>query len=217
MKIRLIILVTMLILISQFATAQEITNEVTQDYQTRTAFSLRVKPYKNFKLYISPEMRFSESFSVDKAFLETELVYNPIKYLYFGGNYRFVINPREVNDTEYLHRFGLSTSFKKDFKRFTPTVKFAYTNYADDNTYDNFFRYKAGLKYNIPNCKLTPSIGVQAFHQLSENEIYKMRYKLGLDYKLFKNNYLGVSYKLDYYMQEYTNKHIFCLTYKIKL
>lgn len=206
-----------IILFSHQINGQEIENEVEQDFQSRTAFLLRVKPFENFKLYISPEMRFSESFSVDRAFLETELVYNPIKNLSFGANYRFVINPREFNVTEYLNRFGLSTGFKKEFNDFTPSVKLSYTNYADDDSFGKFFRYKAGLKYDIPYCKLTPSIGAQMFHQINGNEIYKMRYNVGLDYKLFKNNYIGLSYKLDYYMQEYLNKHIFSLTYKIKL
>jgi len=48
---------------------------------------------------------------------------------------------------------------------------------------DNFLRYKAALGYDIKSCKLTPTISAELFHQLADNEMYKVRYKLAVDYK----------------------------------
>jgi len=81
---------------------------------------------------------------------------------------------------------------------------------------DNFLRYKAALGYDIKSCKLTPTISAELFHQLADNEMYKVRYKLAVDYKIFKNNYVGASYRLDYYLKKYENNHIFSIGYKLK-
>lgn len=195
--------------------------DVENDIRYRTSFQLKLKPAKKLKLSFTPELRFGEDFSLSSYLVESELVYKPLKYLYLGANYRFTINPRDSKETEYLHRFGLSATVKKKIDRFTPALRVSYTNYADDDSDDdsdnNFMKYKLSLNYNIKKCKLTPSVGAELFQQLGSSGIYKMRYKAGLDYKLFKNNYLSINYKLDYYIKEYKNKHIISLGYKLKL
>ena len=204
----------LIILFAGFSiSAQEVENE----FEYRTSVKLSYKPIKKLKINFVPEVRFKDNFSVDRYLLETKLVYKPLKFLSLSGGYRFIVNPRTEKDTEYLHRYEFSTTFKKDFDRFEPAIRIRYTNYADDDADDNFLRYKAALGYNIKDCKLTPTISAELFHQLSTSDVYKMRYKLGLEYKLFKKNYLGASYRFDYYLQENKNKHIFSIGYKLKL
>lgn len=216
LKIPLLLLV-LLLLSNTKLDAQEIEN----DFQYRSSFQLSLKPAKKLKLSFTPELRFNDEFSLSSYLIESELTYKPLKYLYLGGNYRFTINPRDSKETEYNHRFGLSATVKKKFDRFTPALRVFYTNYADDDSEDNsdnnFMRYKLSLNYNIKKCKLTPTIGAELIQQLENNEIYKMRYSANLNYKLFKNNYLSLNYKLDYYIKEYRNKHIISLSYKLKL
>ncbi len=193
--------------------AQEVTNE----QQTRTEFELVFKPFKKTKLSFIPQLRFDEDFSLDKYLVETELEYNAFKFLEFGATYRFEVNPRDTKSTEYQHRFSLDATAKNDFNRFEAAFRLRYSNYADDDITDNeFLRYKASLKYDIKKCKLTPMMAVEAFQQLDDGKLYKMRYTVGADYKLFKKNYIGLSYKFDYYKNEYKNKHIISLGYKIK-
>ena len=194
-----------------------IAQEVENEFEYRTSVKLSYKPIKKLKINFVPEVRFKDNFSVDRYLLETELVYKPLKFLYLSGGYRFVINPRTENDTEYLHRYEFSTTFKKKFDRFEPALRIRYTNYADDDADDNFLRYKAALGYNIKDCKLTPTLSAELFQQLSTSDMYKMRYKLGLEYKLFKKNYINASYRFDYYLQKDKNKHIFSIGYKLKL
>ena len=57
---------------------------------------------------------------------------------------------------------------------------------------------------------------LKEFQHVDGGGLYKMRYSTGVNYKLFKNNYLGINYKFDYYNTEYLNKHIISLGYKIK-
>lgn len=209
-KIYLIIIC--LLIIGTQLSAQDVEN----DFEYRTSVKLSFKPIKKLKIKFSPEIRFKDDFSVDRYLLETELVYKPLKILYLSGGYRFVVNPRNEKDTEYLHRYEFGAALKKDFDRFQPQLRLRYTNYADDDAEDQFLRYKAALGYNIKDCKLTPTLSAELFQQLSDNSMYKMRYKLGLDYKLLKKNYITASYRFDYYLQEDKNNHIFSLGYKIK-
>ena len=190
------------------------------DFQSRYDFNLQWKPIKKLKINFSPELRLDENFSVSKYLLETKVSYKIVKHFYIGGDYRFIINPRDEKDTELAQRFGLSFTYKNKIKEFTPEFRLAYTNYSDD-IYDkekvNFLRYKLSLEYDIPKNKFTPSIAAELYHQIDEGQLYKMRYKVQVDYKLFKHNFISAYYKLDYYLHEYKNKHIFGISYKLKL
>ncbi len=192
--------------------------EVNNEFQSRTEMELVFKPIKKFKLTLMPQFRFDENFSLDKYLLETGVEYKALKYLELGATYRFVVNPRNTKSTEYHHRYAFDATTKREFKRFETAFRLRYSNYADDEIDDKeFIRYKIKLNYNIKKCKLTPLMAVEAFQQLNDGKLYKMRYTLGADYKLFKNNFLSVSYKFDYYKNEYKNRHIISLGYKIKI
>ncbi len=208
--------ILMLLFSGQLVRSQEVDNSVENEFEYRTYFKSTIKLAKNFKLNVVPEVRLKDDFSIDRYLLETELKYKPIKYLTIGGGYRFIINPRTTKSTEYLHRYEFSATLKKKFNDFKPALKVSYTNYADDDADDNFLRYKALVEYDIPKCKFTPVVGAELFHQLSSGDMYKVRYGVGVDYKLFKKNFLEVSYKLDYYLQKYKNKHIISIGYKLK-
>lgn len=189
------------------------------EFQGRTSAEIIFKPIKKLSLNFSPEFRFDEDFSIDNYHFQLQADYKFSKLFKAGVRYRFVVNPKDVKDTEYASRYGLFLKFKKKFNDFTPYVRLSYTNDADEDIEterSNYMRYKAGMKYNIPKCKINPFIGLEAFQQLSGDGLYKMRYFAGAEYKLFKNNYIQAQYKFDYYRTSYTNKHIVSLTYKFK-
>jgi len=189
---------------------------VTNEFQTRTEVKLSFEPLDKLTLSLNPEVRWDESFSVGKYMLESGLSYKPVKGLTLGGSYRFIINPRTTKATEYLHRFALFTTYKKKIERFEPSLRVKYTNYTEDLSLGEFLRYRAKLEYDIKGSKITPVLSAEAFHYLAGNQIYKMRYAIGAEYKLNKKSSLGIGYMLDYYMQDYRNKHIITLGYKYK-
>lgn len=209
-----IAIVLVFFMATRVAMAQAVTNEL----EYRSDLDLSYKLNKKLKVSFVPEIRFDDSFDPDKYLFEGGLTYKPVKFLSLEGTYRYTINPRTGKDTEYSNQFGLSAKAEKELGRFDAGLKIRYTNDADDGASDDeFFRYKLSLSYNIPKCKLTPEIAMEAFQQLgNDGGLYKMRFSAGADYKLFKNNYLGLSYKFDYYHTEYLNKHIVGLGYKIK-
>ena len=212
-KLKQIAFLLIILLLNFKANAQEVEN----NFQTRTSVEFSFKPIKNFKLNFTPELRFDENISLDKFLFEGEAVYKPIESFSFDASYRLGGNLRDHKDTEYFNRFAISATASKVFNRFEPSLRLRYSNDADDDiNNDQFLRYKVSLNYNIKNSKITPSIGIEAFQKLAEGGLYKMRYSAGLDYKLFKNNYIGLDYKFDYFQKEYKNNHIVSIGYKLK-
>lgn len=210
--IHMLLPLILLTLISQYLGAQTVEN----DFQSRTELKLSYEPIDKIRLSVTPEVRLDESFKMDKFLLESGVQYKPVKVFSIGGSYRFIANTRNTKSTEYLHRFALDATYSKKIERWKPSFRLRYTNYTEDDANSDFLRYKAKVEYNIKNFKLSPVVGVEAFHELSDNEFYKMRYTLGFDYKLNKQNAISVGYKLDYYLQEYLNKHIVYVGYKFK-
>lgn len=192
------------------------TQEVENDFQTRTEVKLSVKPLKNLEFSLTPMLRFNDNLVFDQYLLEGELVYKPVKNFSFGAAYRYIGNQTNKNGMENYGRYTFFAEAEKKWDRFKPSVKLSYTNYADDDANDTYLRYKTGLEYNIPKSKLTPEISVEAFHDLTNSNFHKIRYSAGLNYKLFKNNSISLGYKYDYYLQDFRNKHIAGIGYKIK-
>ncbi|NPD83936.1 DUF2490 domain-containing protein [Lentimicrobium sp. L6] len=189
------------------------------EFQGRTSAEIIFKPIKKLSLSFSPELRFDEDFSIDNYHFQLQADYKFSKVFKAGVRYRFVVNPRDVKDTEYASRYGVFLKFKKEFNDFSPFLRLSYTNDADEDfktERSNYLRYKIGVQYDIPKCKITPAIGLEAFQELSGDGLYKMRYFAGADYKINKKNSIGLDYKFDYYRTSYYNKHIVNLTYKFK-
>ncbi|NJO92701.1 MAG: DUF2490 domain-containing protein [Chloroflexia bacterium] len=201
-----------ILVIATMVNAQEVEN----NFQTRFSASAIFEPVHNLKFEFTPELRFNENFILDKSVVETALEYELLKFLSFGASYRFTANKRETKETEYLHRYTLNTTVKKKINRFTPSLRILYANYSDEDDYKEILRFKGKVKYNIPKNKLTPFFAVEAFQSLNINDLYKMRYSIGFDYKIFKRSSISIDYMLDYYLNEYRNKHIFSLGYHIK-
>lgn len=204
-----------LLIVAESSQAQE--QQVVNELQSRILLDVSFKPLKKVKITISPDFRFDGDFSLDQYLFEGEIEYKALKVISMGARYGFITNLRKEKDTEYFNRYAFLVKAKKEFGRFEPSLRLMYSNYADDEVQDKkFLRYKAGIKYDIPNCKITPYVAVQPFQDLDEGGLYKTRYAIGADYKLFKKNYLGISYKFDYYNIEYRNRHIVSLGYTIK-
>ncbi|WP_319481364.1 DUF2490 domain-containing protein [uncultured Draconibacterium sp.] len=215
MKTRLIL--TIVFVISILATQRTFAQETENEFQTRTKLDMSFKPVKKVKFTITPELRFEDDFSLDKYLLEGILEYKASKLFTLGASYGLVGNVRDEKDTEYFSRYAFSATAQKEFGRFESSLRLMYSNYADDDVDDkNFLRYRAKVKYDIPDCKITPFVAVQLFQDLDNGGLHKTRYSVGADYKLFKKNYIGIDYKFDYYNTEYLNKHIISLGYKIK-
>jgi len=188
--------------------------EVENEYQLRTEVKLSYNPLDKVQISFAPEIRWGQQTTVDRFHVETGVKYKPIKLISLAAYYRYISNPRAGETTEILHRYAFDAVFKKDIQRFKPSIRLRYTNYTEENSTSDFLRLKAKVKYNIRDCKLSPFASAEGFRDLTEAEYYKVRYAIGGEYKINKKHSINAAYKLDYYLQEYTNKHIFQLGYK---
>ncbi|MFA6618203.1 MAG: DUF2490 domain-containing protein [Candidatus Neomarinimicrobiota bacterium] len=187
----------------------------TNKTEYRVEGSLRVSLFKNVKFYLIPELRFNNN-GLDESLTEAELKYSPLKNLDLGLSYRLTMDHKSNKPTEYIHRYSVFSAFEHEIGRFLPSLKIMFSNYNGDNNLLNLLRYKANLEYDIPKLKVDPFLSAELFHQLENSTIYKIRYGLGADWRFIKDQSIGLSYKLDNYLNENKIKHIITLDYSYK-
>jgi len=185
------------------------------DLELRPSVTLRFSPIKKVKLYITPELRF-DYFTLDKFLLESKIKYSPLKYLDVGAAYKLVLNRRNDDPLEIIHRVDVFAEGEYKIERFTPSFRLMYANYDEDEGVSHFLRYKIKLDYNIRKSKVDPYIAAELYHQLTDGTIYKMRYTLGADWRFAKKMSLELAYKLDDYINDTKLKHIVALAYTYK-
>ncbi len=222
MKIMIMKNIRLLILLSVILVAVGMGNlinaqTVEKEWQTRMAFKTSVELMDDLTLGISPELRFDNDSKLDKYLLEGELEYELLKRFSAGVGYRFLANKKNSGDTDYLHRYKFFASYEAKIKRWKPGFKLSYADYSDDEEEDSeYLRPKFSLAYNIRKSKITPKVGVEYFYQIPASQWYKVRYGVSLNYKLMKKNYINLGYKFDYYLNDYLNRNIIEISYKLK-
>ncbi|MBT3244637.1 MAG: DUF2490 domain-containing protein [Bacteroidetes bacterium] len=197
------------------------TEAQTNNFYTWTEFNIQKKIAKGFTLSLSPEIRFHNDFSVDEVFAELGLQYRLVKYLKIAANYRLTNNIKSDGSSSIKHRFAFDAKSGLDPGRMSIQFRIRYTNYSDfdwENT-DNavHLRYRIKASYDIKNIKLTPFVSAEFFQDIDNKGNNKLRLSTGLDYKLFKNNYLGISYKTHQYLAKDNRNNIISVNYKITL
>ncbi len=199
--------------------------EVLYKYQVGAEFQIKLA--KGLELELSPELRYNDGY--DKMHLNGGVSYKTLGCLYLGASYRLILDRVESSsysysvwgtssyETESSHRYAFDVTYKDKMGDFTPSFRAQYTTYGEDGeSGDHYFRYKAKVDYNIPKCKFTPFISVEAFQELDDNMFDRMRYSTGFSYKLSKSKSLSFDYKFDYYLLEYKNANVFSIGYKVK-
>ncbi len=180
-------------------------------YKYRFNANIQVKLVKGLKLNVEPELRLNDGYEM--FLINGRLKHKTFNCIYWGATYRFAMD----YESEIYHRYAFDVTYKDDFGRFTPSFKLRYNNYADENNDDKgYLRYRAKVEYDINNCKLTPFLAIEAYHQVAESQLHKMRYATGVEFKLNKNSSISLDYKFDMFMKKYKNTNIFSLGYKYK-
>jgi Protein of unknown function (DUF2490) len=185
------------------------------ELELRPSATIRFSPIKKMKLSLTPELRF-DYFTLDKFLLETEVKYSPLKYMDVGAAYKLVLNRRNNDPLEVIHRFDVYLEGEYEIDRFTPSLRLRYSNYDEDEGISNFLRYRVKVDYDIPKVKIDPYLGAELYHQLDDNTLYKIRYGIGADWRFAKKMSLGLAYKLDSYFDSGNVKHIVELGYTYK-
>ena len=98
--------------------------------------------------------------------------------------------PATVNETKYRYDLGqdiLST----DDNQWTSTTK----PEKKDAKHNLTLRSRLSVKYDIPNCKISPFASAELYTRLDEWKGYdKLRYRIGASYKINKKNSISLYY-----------------------
>lgn len=206
------------LLIGSIATASA-DNEVenVEAYRIGVEMDWKLFDVKGLKFSLAPQLRYGEGFDYEQMVIETGVRYKTFGFLYWSANYRLTVEPTgEMMQTDKYGRYFLSLTAKESFGDFTPSLRAMYTNYTNEDVNDTeYMRYRAKVNYDIPKCPITPYLSTELFYDMDENLLNRTRIGAGVDYKVKKNNYIGLDYKLDYYALKYKNRHIFSLGYKV--
>lgn len=194
----------------------------------RYGVEAEVKIMKGLDFSFAPELRYEDGF--DKIQLDGTLTYKTLGCLYFGATYRLIFDRGEESssyssfsyggtsyDWDTYHKYAFDITYKEKYGRFTPSFRLRYNNYSDEEITDKaYMRYRAKVDYNIKKCKFTPSVAIEAYQELEDNMLYKVRYSTTVDYKIAKGRALSLGYKFDFFNLKYENAHIISTSYKIK-
>ena len=183
------------------------------EYRFNVGF--RYSPIKNLKLYLMPELRVDAG-GVDKALAEVEAKYAVLKILDMGVSYKAIFNFKNSGVTELSHRVAVYSEVEHKIKRFRPSLRAMFVNYDEDEDASNFLRGRVKLEYNVRNVRIDPYVTAELYYQLSDGNVYKMRYAVGTDWRISKHHAVGLEYKLDQYTNSDKIKHIVGLGYTFK-
>ena len=169
------------------------------------------KIVKNLKVEFNPELRLFGNFKMDTYILEGGLSYKLHEYLTVAGYYRYENEydykkiTGEYKGQKPSNRIAFDAKSGFDLNRFNFQFRLRYTNGADfdqaTNDKASYFRYRAKIDYNIKGSKLVPFTSAEAFHDLIEKQIDKMRYTVGLIYPINNNNEISLFYRLQDYIE----------------
>lgn len=200
-----------------------------QDLNLWTEVSIEKKIVKNVKLELELGQRLKNNFRQrDESLIDIGASYK-FKDFSFSFIYRFS-NKNKKNDSYTLaNRFTYQLNYKKDIKRFTGNIRFRYQNqyedfYSSENGAlgENYFRSRFKIKYNIKGIPVDPYFSYELFTGANNDNKgipQKQRIKIGANYKINKNNILGLGFfkQSDINKIKPTDYYVFNVSYKIAL
>ena len=167
---------------------------------------------------------------VKALFPELTTKFKIVKWASVSIDYRYV--SKKENNGNYLgvNRFNFNARFKNSFKRLKYSCRFRYQMSSGgsptqgyESDFDEAFRFKPALTYNIKKSIFEPSFGIDFFynptHGVYGKRFDKMRYSIGSSIDLGGPHALDVSVKLDQKFNSSSNgnKLIFALAYELDL
>jgi len=205
MKKKFILILILVFSFGQLVLAQS------ESYGTWTSIGVEKKLHK-WNLSAETELRTIYYLQlIDRWSVGLSADYNALKYVKVGVGYLFMNSlDKKYDNYQFRNRFYVSTTGKVKFSDFSfslrekiqVTFKNDSKRIQDDGTIDTYkinpewtWRNRMQMSYNIPHCRVTPSLSVESFYQLNNpdgNTFDNMRYTLSFDYKINKKNTVQV-------------------------
>ncbi len=163
-------------------------------------------------------------------FPQVGIEYKLTKWLRPSLEYRFVIDKNNYGNYKAANRLNLNIKAKEDFDRLGLGLRVRYQYAFDsrgsfdyDADFDQAFRFKPEISYDINDFILTPEVSTEFFYNpaLGENgrRFDKMRFAIGASFDLNNDHDISFKYQLDkrFYAFDRGVRHVFAVSYKYKL
>ncbi len=212
-----------------------IRSQNTSDAGMWNTFSIQKSINKTTYIVFDQEFRLRENYSrLNLFYTNLGAGYKISKNFKTELTYRCVQKYLIDNTFSFRHRLMVDFIYKKKFHAISLSNRLRYqTEIKDYLTSDlgkyqeQFLRYKMELKFDIDK-KITPFISTEIRYQLDvqngkraiyNNEIHRIRYAIGIDYKLKNNNTFSIYYLIqnEFYISSPENNYILGLQYAINL
>lgn len=174
---------------------------VIRDLESWTSGSFQYKLNKKWSFKVSPQMRLQHNSSQMERFLvDADAEYDLNKHFEFGFGYR--LNSKYKNSgIQNGHRWNLDATYKFDINRFDAGIRLRYQSgrvfASEDPSWENHFRLKTKVQYNIKKWKLDPEITGEVFRLSGKGvdaQFDKMRFTIGSSYKFSKQHSVSFFY-----------------------
>lgn len=153
------------------------------------------------------------------------------KWLKTSLEYRFLIDKNKYGNYKASSRLNFNVTGKGTWERFSLSARVRYqygftsltATEAYDSDFDQAFRFKPSISYNIKGSKFTPVVSTEFFYNPSlgegGREFSKIRFAAGTKLDLKGPNSVSFKYQLDKKLHNYAAgmRHVISLSYEYKL
>ncbi len=190
---------------------------------------------KKIFLTLDQEFRLKENYSrLNLFYTNLGIGYKLTKNLKAELVYRAIEKYTLDNEFSFRHRISVDVTYKRKLGRVSISNRLRYqAEVKDYNTSENgryaeqFLRHKLELKLDLDK-KIVPFISYEARYQVSipyskrseyNNEIHRLRYAAGIDYKINSNNTFSIYYLIqnEFYIKNPEHNYILGLQYSVNL
>ena len=198
-----------LFLLPVFCFAQE------EDFQSWSTITLKKKVSKKVDFYLRNTVRFRENSSIiSKAFIDLKVKYRIKKNMSFAFGYRNIHSWNYKISRQNTERYYIDIVLRKKIDRYVLFVRNRLQRQGDLNNYNNVFRQRFKLSYNVKGTKLAPAISSEYFYHFTK-QLNKLRHSLVLSYPISKKVDCDLGYRFQHEINIASPINLFILDAKL--
>ena len=186
-----------------------------EDFQSLSTITLKQKVSKKFDFYLRSTVRYRENSSIiSKAFIDLKIKYKIKKNMSFAFGYRDIHSWNYRLSRQNTERFYTDIVLRKKIDRYVFFVRNRFQRQGELNNYNNVFRQRFKLAYNIKGTKLEPAVSTEYFYHLTR-QLNKLRHSIVLSYPLSKKIDFDLGYRFQHEINIARPKNLFILDAKL--
>ncbi|XOV66266.1 MAG: DUF2490 domain-containing protein [Fluviicola sp.] len=198
-------------------------------YMLWTTVGVEGDAFKKSDWFVDLNTRFGGT-GVETFFPEIGIDYKLTKWFKPSVEYRFVIDKNQYGNYKVANRLNFNAKFSEGFDRLELGMRVRYqyafdsrSSFDYDADFDQAFRFKPEIEYDINDFILTPKVSTEFFYNPTLGEegrrFDKMRFAVGASLDLNNDHDISFKYQLDkrFYAFDRGVRHVLAFSYQYKL